>query len=293
MYEDFYAFIPGSLEARRRLRKLRLKRLLYSVGAVAIFGSGFLLGLEWHDPNAAQPQLAATAKPQFEAAITSPVTTVLPEPQSVSPDLEPLPPPIPEPIRQAALEPHAQETITEADSSQLSSLILDAAATAPPAHVPDRAEAIVQAETVMPAEAEPQTDSLKPDVPEVESHEPQPTVADINESAAPKAVRQDPAQTASKLNRTASRPYLVQVGAFSKEANARGVVAKLQEKGYKPFIRAVPGSRNRVLHRVFIERVHDRAQAQAAAKAFEAAEKMDALVMLADSFTDNSAPSSQ
>ncbi len=296
MYEDFYAFIPGSLEARQRLRKLRLKRLLYSFGAIVIFGSGFLLGLEWHDPNAAQPKLASTGEHQFEADLTPPVSTVLPQAQPVIPSWEPLPTPPSKPVRQAALDVDAKETITETDAAQLSSLILDAAATPLPPHGPDQAETVIQAKAVMQTEAasqpeRPKPNVLKPEVLKVKNHEPQPTVADVNVSTVLKASRPNRVQTAPQPK--PSRPYLVQVGAFKQEANARGVVAKLREKGYKPFIRAVPGSRNRVLHRVFIERVNDRAQAQAVAKAFEAAEKMDALVMLADNITDDDMPTSR
>ena len=82
---------------------------------------------------------------------------------------------------------------------------------------------------------------------------------------------------------TPARFYLVQIGAFRNETNARRMVAKLRDKGYKPFIRTVQGRQNDVLHRVFLDRAQDKARAQAAAKAFEEAEKMDALVMLTNS----------
>jgi hypothetical protein len=44
---------------------------------------------------------------------------------------------------------------------------------------------------------------------------------------------------------------------------------------------------------VFLDRAQDKAQAQATAKAFEEAEKMDALVMLAGRLAERSDPSSR
>jgi cell division septation protein DedD len=76
--------------------------------------------------------------------------------------------------------------------------------------------------------------------------------------------------------------YLVQVGAFRNATNARDIVAKLRHKGYQPFIRTVQEGQDRVLHRVFLDHAQEKTQAQAAAKAFEETEKMEAVVMLAE-----------
>ncbi len=293
MYEDFYAFIPGSLEARQRLRKLRLKRLLYSVGAIAIFSSGFILGLEWHDPNLAQRQLASAGDSPFETVLTPPVAIAEPDIQLENPSLTSLPVPTSELIPQADVKTEASKAITETDVSQLaaqsSTIMLDAKARPPATSVTDHASAVVQTEAVKPAVASSQPkvakpEPPKPDTPNVENHEPQPAVSDADVSTSSTASQ--PASASKASTPAPARPYLVQVGAFKNAANARGVVMKLQEKGYRPFIRAVQSSQNRILHRVFIERVNDRAQAQAAAKAFEAAEKMDALVMLADTVSE-------
>ncbi len=269
MYEDFYPYIPGSLDARQRVRKLRLRRLYYGLGALAVFGSGFLLGLEWREPDAALTQTALQDHRQIEAALTPPVATLPPPAELATPSLEPQSTPASEPAPQAVSDADAdqQNMITEADPPQLSSLILGSATTALNPHRQD------QAPVKMQAKAASRLDTHKPDVVKPKM---------IKPKVVKKTSRKPQKQTQPP------RPYLVQVGAFQNEANARSIVERLRAKGYQPFIRKVKNGQNRVLHRVFIDRAKDKAQAQATAKAFEATEKMDALVMLAGSLSDAS-----
>lgn len=261
MSKAFYPFIPRSSEARRRLRKLHLRRVLYGFGALCIFGSGFLLGLVWEEPKAALPQAASQQPHQLEAALVPSVVTVPPPAKLVTPSLGPQSIPLSEPDLLAVLD--ADKTLTKTASLPLSTSMLSPVATAPNPQPQDQTPVDMHTETV-PRPNIHKPDAIKPDV------------------IKPDVVTREIAEP-----QTPSQPYLVQVGAFRKEANAQGMVAKLRSKGYEPFIHMVKHGSSRVLHRVFIDRTHDKAQAQAAAKAFEATEKMHALVMLANSASDN------
>jgi cell division septation protein DedD len=264
MSKDFYPFIPRSSEARRRLRKLRLRRLFYTFGALCIFGSGFLLGLEWEEPNAALRQAASQQRYQLEAAPIPPVVTLPPPAELLTLSWGPQSIPLSEPVSLASPDAEADQMLAATASPQVSTSMLSSAATTTPPHHQDQTPVNVHTEPVPRPDTHKPT-AIKPDVITKESPKPQPS----------------------------SRPYLVQVGAFQNEANARGTVAKLRSRGYEPFIRTVPHGQSSILHRVFIDRTHDKAQALAAAKAFEATEKMDALVMLADSLSGNRQPTSR
>jgi cell division septation protein DedD len=244
MYEDFYPYIPGRLDARKRMKKRLLKRLCYSFGAFIVFGSGFLLGLAWYESP--PPQTALQQPRQVKATHMPPVKTSTPFTKLVVPDLKPPPAPPPSepaslPTFEAQTDENTDNTLTEADASQLPSITPSSEITVPP----------------LPPQDE--------------------TSDDIHVETVPRPATSQPRQPAPH-----SRPYLVQIGAFRNEANAHSMVAKLRDKGYQPFIRTVQDRRNLVWHRVFLDRVQDKAQAQATAKAFEASEKMNALVMLSD-----------
>jgi cell division septation protein DedD len=122
----------------------------------------------------------------------------------------------------------------------------------------------------------PQTTELSP-------HQPAPT----SDAVHPEVEPQPDSPKLSTQDRH-PRPYLVQVGVFQNESNAQNMVEKLRDKGYQPFIRIVEGQQHRVLHRVYIDRIQDKEQAKATAKAFEETEKMEAIVMLANDLTDSS-----
>ncbi|ETW96870.1 SPOR domain-containing protein [Candidatus Entotheonella palauensis] len=260
MYEDFYPYIPGSLDARQRVRKLRLKRLGYTLGAFTVFISGFVLGLAWHEPDTATTQMALQHHRPLDSGRTPPAEALAPSDAFVVPGLEPqftLPP---EPAAQAALvtemDTDTDQTATETDTTPLPSVSLDSDTPVPRPRQQDRTPMDVHTEVPSP---------------------PPPPKPKVSKPEALKPRKQAPPL----------RPYLVQVGAFRSEANARGIVAKLRGKGYQPFIRKVQSRQNHVLYRVFLDRAKDKAQAQAAAKAFEKTEKMDALVMLADRFAQS------
>jgi cell division septation protein DedD len=245
MYKDFYPYIPGSIDARRRMRKRRIKRLYYGFGAFIVFSSGFLSGLAWYEPDPVPSQTVLPYR-QLEAARTPLVKTLTPSAELGMPHVAPQPIPPSEPALHAALDTDTDETLAEADASPLSSVVLGSDTTAPPSRQRDQVPV-----DNMHAEA-------------------------VSQSNPPKPQKQAPPP----------RPYLVQIGVFRNEANARNIVAKLRGKGYQPFIRRVQGRRNRVLHHVFLDRARDKAQAQATARAFEETEKMDALVM----FSENLSP---
>jgi cell division septation protein DedD len=253
-YEDFYPYLPGSLDARQRMRKRLLKLICYSFGGFIVFISGFLLGLAWYESP--PTQTALQQHPQLKITRTSPFKTSTPLAKLVVPDLEPQPIPPSESTSHPTLEvdtdTDTDKTLTETDTLWLPPIMPGSDTTAPPSHQQGEASVDTPAETVS------QADTRQP-----------------------------------RKQVPLSRPYLVQVGAFRNEANARSIVAQLRDKGYQPFIRTVPDRQNLVWYRVFLDRAQDKAQAQATAKAFEEAEKMDALVMLAGRLAERSDASSR
>jgi cell division protein FtsN len=248
MYEDFYPYIPGRSDARKRMRKRFLKRVCYSFGAFIVFVFGFLLGLASYESP--PTQMVQQPRP-VQATRTPPVKTSTPFAKLVVPELKPQPPPEPtsEPVSPTVAtdtNENMDTALMEMDSSRLSSITPGSETTVPLAHQPDETSDDIHVETVS-----------QPDAPQPRQPTPR------------------------------SRPYIVQIGAFRNEANAHSMVAKLRDKGYQPFIRTVLSRQNLVWYRVFLDRVQDKAQAQATANAFKAAEKMDALVMLSDSVPEN------
>ncbi|ETW92642.1 MAG: hypothetical protein ETSY1_42760 [Candidatus Entotheonella factor] len=260
MYEDFYPYIPGSLDARQRIRKLRLKRLGYFVGACLVFGSGFIMGLVWHEPDTAETQMARQHDRQLDIIHTPPTEAFTSPPELSAPilDLQFTVPPEPERVEPAdlAAKMNTDQTTTETTTSPLPSIALGLDTPVQPLQPQDQA----------PSQPEPS----EPKVIKSAVNKPK-----VSKPKAPKPQKQAPPR----------QPYLVQIGAFRSEANARKIVAKLRDKGYQPFIRTVQNQQNLVLYRVFLDQAKDKAQAQATAKAFEETEKMDALVMLADGFS--------
>jgi cell division protein FtsN len=248
MYEDFYPYIPGRSDARKRMRKRFLKRVCYSLGAFIVFVFGFLLGLASYE----SPPTQMVQQPrQVQATRTPPVKTSTPFAKLVVPESKPQlqlgPTSEPaSPTVETDTHENMDTALMEMDPLQLPSIIPASETPVSLAHQPDEISDDIFVETLSQLET------------------PQP--------------RQPTPR---------SRPYIVQVGAFRNEANAHSMVAKLRDKGYQPFIRTVLSRQNLVWYRVFLDHVQDKAQAQATANAFKAAEKMDALVMLSDSVPEN------
>ena len=129
--------------------------------------------------------------------------------------------------------------------------------------------------------------------PPVESSGPTEAEAEVQAVVAPEPEAKVQAVAASEPEAPKPQPralssgrYLVQIGAFHNAANARNLVSKLRGKGYHPFIHTVQDEQNQALHRVILDRAPDKAQAEAAARAFERAERMETLVMLSPSLPE-------
>jgi len=245
MYEDFYSYIPDRSDSRKRMRKRFLKRVCYSFGALIVFVFGFLLGLAWYESP--PTQMVQQRPRQVQATRTPPVKTSTPFAKLVVPELKPQPQPEP------TSEPVSPTVETNTNENMDTALMeMD----------PSRLPSItLDSETTVPL-----------------AHQPEETSDDLHVEIVSQPDTPQPQEPTPH-----SRPYIVQIGAFRNEANAHSMVAKLRDKGYQPFIRTVLSRQNLVWHRVFLDRVQDKAQAQATANAFKAAEKMDALVMLSDS----------
>jgi len=152
MHEDSYPYIPGSLDAKQRTRRLHLKRLYYSFGAMIIFSSGFLLGLAWYEPNAAQTQTALPSHRTTEADNPLPVKTLTPPAELAISSLKPQPIPPPEPASHTDLDTDMDmdNILTETDPSPLSSVMLGSDIAAPPLRQHDQAPVPIRAEVVSP-----------------------------------------------------------------------------------------------------------------------------------------------
>jgi len=247
MYEDFYPYIPSRLGARKRMRRRLLKRICYSFGAFIVFGFGFLLGLAWYE--SLPTQMALQQPRQVKVTRTPPVKTSTPFAKLVVPELKPQPQPTSEPV---------SPTVETDTNENMDTALMEMDPSWLPSITPG-------SETSVPL-----------------AHQPDETSDDIDVETVAQPDTPQPRKPTPR-----SLPYIVQIGAFRNEANAHSMVAKLRDKGYQPFIRTVLSRQNLVWHRVFLERVPDKAQAQATANAFMAAEKMDALVMLSDSVPEN------
>jgi cell division septation protein DedD len=116
MYEDFYPYLPGSLDARLRRRKRWFKRLCYTFGACIVFGSGFLLGLAWYEPVSAPTQVALQDQHPLEATNTSLDKPLTPSAERAAP----------------SLGTDTNATFAKTPASTLSSVMLDLDTDAPP-----------------------------------------------------------------------------------------------------------------------------------------------------------------
>ncbi len=208
------------------------------------------MGLVWYEPDAALTQITPLPRRSVEAAYRPPVETLTPPSELKAPSSAPSVPP-------SALQT-SSEVVTDIETEAATDIAFVKTVTVPaPPIIPDP-----KPPASPPRQAKP---------------------APVNQ---PAEVVSRP-KKAPKPSKPSDRPYLVQIGAFRNKANANSTVAKFRDKGYQPFIRTVHDREKRVLYRVFLDRAKDKAQAQATAKAFEETEKMDALVMLADNFSQS------
>ena len=237
-------FLPGTLYEREHIRKSRMKRFAYGAAAFVVFIICLFSGLAWYGSDPA-PQTALQQHRPLEPVPAPPVKALTP-PSAISEPAEPVlaaPPIAPPPA-----EPQeAMQEDADAGAARVNPFAPPSFAMTEPAAAPP-VESSEQTAVETQADAAPEPEAPKPQLP------------------------------ASSTGR-----YLVQIGAFRNEANARNLVAKLRGKGYQPYVHTVQDQRNRDLHRVILGRAPGKAQAQAVARAFERAERMETLVMLAPS----------
>ncbi len=126
---------------------------------------------------------------------------------------------------------------------------------APPPEDPPAAE--------QPSPAQPAAgDQAKPEGPQQSQPQPQPVVEQPTAAAAP-AVRTPERPLASSAEAPTSGRWAVQVGTFSKEANAERLVKQLRDQGRSAFVMPLKSS-GATLYRVRIGPMNDRSSAEAA-----------------------------
>ncbi len=122
----------------------------------------------------------------------------------------------------------------------------------------------------------------EPPVPDlVVAAEPPPQVT---EKPAPKekaSVEDKPAEKSAPMldeNTGVANAWVVQVASFSSGANAENLKQRLQEKGYKAYVRAAPTASGAVLQRVFVGPELKEAKAQQIKAEIESTFKLKALI---------------
>ena len=238
-------FLPGTLYEREHIRRGRMKRVAYGAVAFIVFIICLFGGLAWYGSDST-PQTALQQHRPLEPVPAPPVKTLTPPPAISEPAAPALaaPPIAPPPAEsQDAVQQDADTGAASVEPLTPPPPAMPEPAAAPPVEPSDQTEAAAAVQAVAAPE--------------------------------PEAPKPPPALSTGR--------YLVQIGAFRNESNARNLVAKLRGKGYQPFVHTVQDQRRRDLHRVILGRAPDKAQAQAVARAFERAERMETLVMLAPS----------
>lgn len=145
----------------------------------------------------------------------------------------------------------------------------------PPAVIENRAPPAEEPAATEPAAAQPVPgDQAKPEVPQQsaattpsQSPPPQPVV-EAPTAAAPPA-RAPPRELASGAEAPTSGRWAVQLGTFSKEANAQRLVKELRDQGKSAFVMPVK-SGGATLYRVRVGPMKDRASAEAALRDIKA-----------------------
>jgi cell division septation protein DedD len=221
------------------------KKSLVMLAAAAIvlsgllFGGGFLLGVQWGLPTAADEMAAR----QISAA-APPIAPLAPPPAATEPAAtEPLPT---EPITIEPASPSPAPAAPAPASAPATSGALEPPAVTEPAAAP-AAEAPAAALPAAPIAAAPE-----------------PAAAEAPAAPRPAAAG-EPA-------------FSLQVGAFAQQENCDAVVHELASRGYQPYVVDLAARRSRVLHAVRIGRYEDLAAASQAAAEFRQRERQPAVV---------------
>lgn len=138
----------------------------------------------------------------------------------------------------------------------------------------------------MPAVQQPEPiEPRRPEnIPEVAEPEPlpEPPVPDLSsknaESEDAKAKAADEKATTVDVHTGEANAWVIQVASFSSVANAENLQKRLREKGYKAYVRSVPGSSGKPLQRVFVGPELRREVALEQKSEIEAAFKLKALL---------------
>lgn len=137
----------------------------------------------------------------------------------------------------------------------------------------------------MPAVQQPEPiEPRRPEnIPEVAEPEPlpEPPVPDLSskkEAADVKTEVADEKATTIDVNTGEANAWVIQVASFSSAANAENLQERLREKGYKAYVRSVPGSSGKPLQRVFVGPELRREVALEQKSEIEAAFKLKALL---------------
>lgn len=136
----------------------------------------------------------------------------------------------------------------------------------PPAVIDDRAPPPEETPAPQPTEAQPAPSAqAKPEAsqPSAAAQPPTPAVVEPT-TAATAPVREPERPLASAGEAPTSGQWAVQLGTFSKEANAQRLVKELRDQGQSAFVMPVKSGGGATLYRVRIGPLKDRASAEAA-----------------------------
>ena len=228
--------------------------------AVLIFGSGFLLGVQWGLPTAAD-EMAARQMPATSAVVPAasaePVST---EPAGTEPlGTEP-----------AGTEPLATEPMAIEPASPPAKVSFPATAPPTAAQMPIFEPAAPAAEAPAPA---------VPAAPVATAPAADPSaIEEPAEPAEPAAPAPAPIQVAAAVMASGEPAFSLQVGAFAHRENCDAAVAALASRGYQPYVVDLQG-RSRVLHTVRIGRYEDREAAAEALVQFRHKERQAAVIL--------------
>lgn len=237
---------------------------------VLIFGSGFLLGVQWGLPTAAD-EMAARQMPA-----TSAVPAASPEPVSTEPaGTEPLG------TEPAGTEPLVTEPMAIEPASPPAKMSF-------PASAPPIAAQVPLSEPAAPAAGAPAP--IAPSAPVATAPAAAPSAAETSnaepaEPAAPAPAPSStprpaiaPIQVAAAVMTPGEPAFSLQVGAFAHRENCDAAVAALASHGYEPYVVDLQG-RSRVLHTVRIGRYEDREAAAEALAQFRHKERQPAVIL--------------
>lgn len=175
------------------------------------------------------------------------------------------------PDRDSRTEPAAQQSRSDAPIKTYTiDLSHSPAAQPPPAVIENRAPPAEEPAATQPAAAQPVPgDQAKPEVPHESAATPPPQPMVEAPTAAAPPVREPQRELASSAEAPTSGRWAVQLGTFSKEANAQRLVKELRDQGKSAFVMPVK-SGGATLYRVRVGPMQDRASAEAALRDIKA-----------------------